>query len=170
MKQDILNPEYWSERLEKAKKSFLHFSIFKAPIDTWEAVERKHESILLEHIKDTDSILDVGCGYGRLLTLMPPSWTGPYTGIDLSPEFIELAREKYPYKRNSFHVHSILHGPVKQFVKPEVYDWATMISIRPMMIRNLGEDVWKEAEQNIRLSAKRLLYLEYDVDNEGSIE
>ena len=45
-------------------------------------------------IKDDMSVLDVGCGNGRLFELFVNK-NIKFTGIDLNPKFIELAKEKY---------------------------------------------------------------------------
>lgn len=44
------------------------------------------------------TVLDVGCGLGDLQGLMKNWFNQPftYTGVDISPKMIELAREKYP--------------------------------------------------------------------------
>jgi hypothetical protein len=36
--------------------------------------------------------------------------------------------------------------------------------------RNLGDEAWEAMERELRRVAKRLLYLEYDPDSEGSVE
>ncbi|MFP3914943.1 MAG: class I SAM-dependent methyltransferase [Actinomycetota bacterium] len=43
------------------------------------------------------SILDVGCGDGRLVDQLPPDWV--VDGIDYSPTRIRLARERRRYRR-----------------------------------------------------------------------
>lgn len=53
--------------------------------------------ILLEAIKEkkaSDTILDVGCGYGDLSKFV--TWTPHYYGIDFVPEMIATAKNRYP--------------------------------------------------------------------------
>lgn len=46
---------------------------------------------------DGASVLDVGCGLGDLYDwLIGQGWQGDYTGIDLTPRMIALARERFP--------------------------------------------------------------------------
>jgi len=56
--------------------------------------------------KPPESILDVGCGFGDLLGfLRARGWQGKYLGIDLMPEFIAIAKEKFSHEeddRSSF--------------------------------------------------------------------
>ena len=58
----------------------------------------------IHFIKDVaeniDSVLDIGCAAGRFIELLRHyGVTAPYTGIDISPVSIELARSNYPGAR-----------------------------------------------------------------------
>lgn len=51
-------------------------------------------------IKNGDSIIDIGCGYGDFAEyLIRNKIEVDYTGIDINPDFIEIARKKYPEHR-----------------------------------------------------------------------
>ena len=73
-------------------------------------------------IRIDDSILDVGCGFGDYVTRIEEQYNGPkyvlndYLGIDIVPEFIRIAKKKYPYKRIIFKVATI--SDIK-----EKFDW-----------------------------------------------
>ncbi|MEK7188512.1 MAG: class I SAM-dependent methyltransferase [Patescibacteria group bacterium] len=46
------------------------------------------------------SVLDVGCGFGELARFLPQRYEEvSYTGIDLVPEFIEVAKSRFPKYR-----------------------------------------------------------------------
>jgi len=46
------------------------------------------------------SVLDVGCGFGDIIPFISEKTKSfEYTGVDLVPEFIEVARERYPNHR-----------------------------------------------------------------------
>jgi len=163
--EPISSPEYWRQRLELARAGHLHHAIFKTPLANWQAIEAKHRTILARTIQPTDSVLDAGCGWGRLLTLMPETWKGRYLGVDLSPDFIKLARQAH------FH-RSFVVGDLRSlnFIPDgEVYDFAILISIRPMVRRNMGDDAWQQMEAELRRVAKKLLFLEYDSADDGEI-
>ena len=162
MTEPIFDPTYWARRFEAAKQE--HHAVFKCPEDRWLRIEAKHREILQRHVRRADSILDVGCGWGRLLSLLPPGWDGYYLGVDLSPTFIEKARERYPYR--SFEAHD-MREPLQLRV---AFDWAVMISFRPMVLRNAGSPDWCRIEANVKAKAYKLLYLEYDEHDEGSVE
>ncbi|MHC4128707.1 MAG: class I SAM-dependent methyltransferase [Planctomycetota bacterium] len=49
-------------------------------------------AFVLEHIRETDSVLELGCGYGRVLRRLLDH-ARLVTGIDTAPESLRLARE-----------------------------------------------------------------------------
>ncbi len=50
----------------------------------------------LKQVKKNDSILDVGCGEGRLIQGIK---TSKYTGTDFSPTLLEIAKKRYPKRK-----------------------------------------------------------------------
>ena len=165
--EPILSQDYWRGRLQSAQKGELHHAIFKCAKDKWDAIAERHRQILKEQIKPTDSVLDCGCGWGRLLELLPADWHGRYMGVDISPDFIALARE-------------ICYSPAALFVVGDLrelwkvvntqFDIAILISVRPMVVRNLDQQTWDTMEVQIRKVARKLLFLEYDPTDSGSME
>lgn len=165
MPEDVLNPEYWAERLREAKDP--HHAVFKCGLDRWQRIEAKHREILARTIRFADSVLDVGCGYGRLLDLMPRNWGGIYLGAELSTEMILKAKELHP---TYWYLGGDIRKSLPVWVNPDSFDWAVLISFRPMIRRNCGNEVWAEMEAAVRKVARKLLYLEYDETDEGSVE
>jgi cyclopropane fatty-acyl-phospholipid synthase-like methyltransferase len=164
MKEDILSPEYWRYRLRTSPEEVRHHAIFRCPLPHWREIEEAHRKILAEKIGPEDSILDAGCGWGRLLSLLPPWWRGAYLGVDLSPDFIALARKERPDR-------TFLVGDLRNLSGiGERYDWAIAISIRPMMNRHLGEETWQTMRGQLRRAARKVLYLEYDATDPGHVE
>jgi len=166
MSEPILDPDYWKRRLAEAGAE-RHHAVFRCPSTRWRAIAEAHRKILAATIGNTKSVLDVGCGWGRLLDLMPVDWRGIYLGVDISPDFIALAVLEHPDKMfmraNLLTGLPLLGGHAR-------FDWAVLVSIRPMVKRNLNDDTWTRYEIHIRCAAKRLLYLEYDESDPGSIE
>lgn len=162
MVEPISDVTYWRGRLEKAKMQ--HHAIYMCGKAEWDAIAQRHREILAEKIIETDSILDAGCGWGRLLTLMPAGWRGDYVGVDLSPDFIRMAKTEYPYV--DFRVGDLrdLSG-----LGDRVYDWAILISMRRMVINNMGQGAWDQMEGQLKQHAKRLLFLDYERDNVGEV-
>lgn len=157
--EPVGDPKYWAERLRTAP--MLHHAVFKCPLDRWLRIEDNHRRILAKTLKKTTSILDCGCGYGRLLELLPPWWIGEYLGIDLSRELVDLAVERHGPK--------FVCADMRVHIPAGMYELAVLISVRPMIQRNLGEEVWNQMEYNIRQHVKRILYLEYDEKDEGEL-
>lgn len=177
--EPILDPDYWQRRLKGVGEHNLYHSIFKCPVKEWNAIENKHKRLLKRYIKPEDTILDIGCGYGRLLNLMPTKWLRyqkaidnvGYLGIDIAQSFVELARTKHP--NFEFCVDDITKKDFQMldFCEDEpLYDISICVSIRPMMKRNLGEEVWKQVESTLKKVSKKTLYLEYDKEDNGSLE
>ena len=160
MTEPIFDPAYWAKRLKDANQLF--HAIYKCDKLRWLQVEAKHRSILAATIGPGESVLDAGCGYGRLLTLMPDDWHGSYLGVDLSPDFIALAKHRFPERLFTV-------GDLRQLDLPNVFHWAVLISIRPMVARNCGIEVWQKIEQRLKLAADKLLFLEYDENAEGEV-
>lgn len=175
MSELISDPRYWARRLREAQsKGLLHEAIFKVNLDRWRLIEDKHREILKAHLKKVVSVLDCGCGWGRLLTLAPTDWNGGYVGVDLSPDFVNLARKNFPTKDfvvGDLRDLSFLSDYAPLHAGPgDKFDLAVLISIRPMIRRNLGDEVWAKVEAEIRKWAAKILYLECDPEDGGSLE
>lgn len=166
--EPISDPNYWARRITDAKVSD-HHSIYLCGIEEWRKIEARHRQILRGLIHPDDSILDVGCGYGRLLTLLPRSWVGNYLGIDLCPEFVAKARKEHPDRRSSFVVMNVLDLPGANPDAGVHFDWAVLVSIKQMMLRNLPPENWVRVEGIIKKAARRVLLLEYDDADGGEV-
>lgn len=164
----VSDPTFWKERLQETPPDCLHYAVFKCPRDRWLRIEAKHKDILERVIGPKDRVLDAGCAWGRLIDLLPGSWNGEYTGVDISPDFLAMAKERNP--GFTFEQQDLRHLPRAWSNSPFSFDWAVMISIRPMIKRHLGDQEWSLMEKELRRVAKRLLYLEYDEHDEGSVE
>jgi len=66
-------------------------------------------------------ILDVGCGFGHMLDYLQ-AWNinASYTGIDICPEFIDIARQRHPGA--DFRLLNILEADIG-----EVWDWVFLV-------------------------------------------
>lgn len=164
MGEPIFDPNYWSDRLARAvAREQAHLAVYEGPATKWNEGRARQEKILRGHVNRFTSVLDVGCGWGRLLGIMPQGWEGPYVGVDICPEFIEIARRAWPSH------YFILHDFRRSYPFERTYDLAVCCSIKPMVIRNAGRAVWAEVEDNIRRVARKILLLGYDDldDEEG---
>lgn len=164
MTEPITDTNYWKSRLARSNHS--HEAIFRCPPSQWEAIERKHREILARTIQPKESILDAGCGWGRLLDLLPDTWRGKYLGVDVSPDFVSLAEDSH--KKRKFLIGEL--PEVLPQLKDKQFDWAVLVSIRPMIRRNLGDKYWNRTLKQLQRVSRKILYLEYDTSDEGSIE
>lgn len=72
----------------------------------------RFKNLLADINIESKSILDIGCGLGDIIPyLNKKSLKFTYTGIDLLPDFVEKAKEKYPQ-------HTFLAGDYKQLMRP----------------------------------------------------
>lgn len=165
----VSDPDFWRRRIEMAERTgHPHHSVFLCTESKWTAIEEAHRKILAKYIGSSDKVLDAGCGYGRLKAMLPDC--GLYRGIDVSPELIERARHLVPPYMSASEVFRV--GDLRYL--PEewgwYFNWGILVSIRPMIRRNLGDAEWSKMEAELRRCCRKLLYLEYDENDPGSVE
>ena len=142
MVEPVDDPAYWRARLEKCGGE-LHRAVFNGSIDQFSPLQQAHRLGLLRLDPD-HNLLDAGCGYGRLVDLLPDNYRGRYVGVDISPELITLARLLHPGKE--FAVADLRRLPYGD----GEFHVAVVCSVRPMVIRNLGLEQWNLMEREIR--------------------
>jgi SAM-dependent methyltransferase len=100
---------------------------------------RQFADLLRRVLEPSDTLLDVGCGYGSLFTLLPECH---YRGIDVVPEFISLARTKYPHVE--FEVKDIEHDR-------GTYDWCVLLGVVNSVPdpRKIIETVWQNCAKGL---------------------
>src|SRR5436309_2244308 len=124
MGDPLFDPAYWRDRLKDARAAgHLHWSVYRCHLERWKAVEAKHREILARLIGPADSVLDCGCGYGRLVEMMPAGWRGKYLGVDISPDFVELARKKYGDRPLAFEAADLRGLPLPD----SSFEWAVLV-------------------------------------------
>lgn len=90
-------------------------------------------------IRPGDTLLDIGCGYGSLVPLLPSCH---YTGIDIVPEFISSAKERYDL------------GEFKVLALEEcqdVYDWCVLLGVVNSIVDpdKLLELTWRKCRRGM---------------------
>lgn len=167
MPDDIYDPDYWHQRLKTVvrKEKPLHYTVYEIVPELWQPICDRHKELLAEHVQPGTRVLDVGCGYGRLLDLMPPKWERQYLGADICPAFIAAAKRRYPDRE--FVVADIRLDQFATFPTGDMFDLAVLVSVRGMILREKGPIEWANIANNLLRSAKQLLCLEYDADDKG---
>lgn len=151
MLQPVDKIDFWRDRIADAHhRGREHFSVFIAHQTLWDKITASHSAIIKRETAGLKT-LDAGCGYGRV-----SQWVDDYTGVDFSPDFIKLANAKYPGKR--FMVGDLTALPFKD----GEFDVAVCVSIRGMVVGNLGQRAWDIMEKEVKRVAKKVLVLEYE--------
>ncbi len=163
MSRPTNDPAFWRERIAHAEKlGDLYRSVYTTTRSDWDVIERIHRNILLQHVHEWTTVLDVGCGYGRLLALMPENWKGHYCGVDICMEFVQRAKTLSPSRL-------FVCDDMRNIVC-EPYDLAVLISVRGMLLADYGKDYWNECLANLRKVSRKRLYLEYSSPHEWSTD
>lgn len=149
--QPVDKIDFWKGRIDRASREGReHYSVYLARTELWDKINATHRAIIERECAGY-AVLDAGCGYGRI-----SEWVERYTGVDFSPDFIALAKQKYPGKQ-------FLQADLKALpFNNGQFDIAVCVSIRGMIIGNLGLAAWDEMEHELLRVAKKLIYLEYE--------
>lgn len=165
--KDVLNPKFWKDRIDQTQPHLFFHTVYRIHPDGWALIEERHRAVLFSHVSPHTNVLEVGCGYGRILHLMPRDWKGKYVGIDLSPDFIAKARLDYRDDRFSFVCGRA--EDVLQTLNTKSFDLAVTISVRNMLIDNGQEAVWTNTFREMSRVCDRVLTLEYDATSDGEV-
>ena len=169
MNKPVLSQDFWRERFEDAvKHRKLHHAVYRINDDGWRLIEEQHRRILARHILPNTKVLEVGCGYGRLTTLLPRDHKGTYLGYDLSPTFIDYAKLVHlPLQQCTF-----VCGRAEeemQKLNDKTFDLGITVSVRNMLIDNGYETVWNNVFREMTRVCTKVLTLEYDATDEGVV-
>jgi SAM-dependent methyltransferase len=150
MSKRVDTTQFWADRIRRARKD--HYRVYVANDDLWGQINRVHERILKSNIAGNDKVLDAGCGYGRLAPLFKKN---QYTGVDFSPEMIEIAKRDNP--EYEFMVESLYKLPFED----GAFNVAFCVSIKDMIVGNIGEEAWEKMQAEVKRVANKVLILEY---------
>lgn len=166
MTKPVNTPEFWQRRFVDYMGDPRRV-LWTGTDAQWDQMEQDHKEILAKEIKPDDKLLDAGCGYGRLLDLLPSSFRGGYTGVDISPKMIAEAKRLHP--GHDFRVCDLSNLPVftwtRRYVdgRPHdapIFDVAVCIMLRHMLTAHVSPAYWDIVEGQLKQVAKRLLILE----------
>jgi ubiquinone/menaquinone biosynthesis C-methylase UbiE len=150
---NVSSLEFWKDRISTAlQKGKIHHSIYEIDDSLWKAIEYRHMTLINMNIQATDMVLDIGCGYGRLSRYFQSE---NYTGVDFSEDFLDLAKEINPS-------HKYIKADLKELpFEDNQFDWGIGVSIKWMVQRELGAEIWEEMEKELKRVCKNLIFLEY---------
>lgn len=156
MREPVSDPAYWLDRMHGAFASGeRHRLMFNGSIEQFSDIENRQKRAL-RVIKPGQSVIDVGCGYGRLLDLLRiQEWKGQYVGYDVSPDLVSVARKWWP--DYEFHVANLASDSPDP---PFRANWAVSIWVKTMLMGNgLGVE-WDRIEEWMRRSADEVLIVD----------
>jgi SAM-dependent methyltransferase len=151
----VSSADFWRTRINRtlAQGRDIHAAIFDTDDENWNRQQTQTKSILPKYVRPGEMLLDVGCGYGAVYECMPPNVI--YTGIDLSPDLIQMALFRHPDV--AFHVGDIKHLPYGT----KSFDIVVCRSMRHMILENFVAGEWECMFQEIKRVTRRILFLEY---------
>lgn len=126
------------------------------------------EALIHHGLKDTDYLIDVGCGSGRLAKPLADYLTGKYLGIDVVPGLVEYARKLVPRSDWRFEV-------AEGLTIPEEDQKADMVCFFSVLTHLLHEESFvylREAKRVLKPGGKIVLsFLDFRVAGHwGSFE
>lgn len=124
---------------------------YTMPADLAEWFNTVTASILQRYLLPGCSILDAGCGDGRMVDALPADVS--YCGVDLCPEYLDQARAAYPQRR--FEVGDIRH----LYPESQSFDWAVARGVEGPIRRSHGNGVWEDVQAELLRVARNVLLL-----------
>jgi ubiquinone/menaquinone biosynthesis C-methylase UbiE len=163
----VTTPSFWKKRIYSAFATGkdLHTCIYQIDYRVWRRIQTNTAKVLTKHLRSGDSLLDAGCGYGALFECLndssyPTLHKVKYTGVDLSPDLIELGNIRNP-KANL-----ICHDLSQPLFDDNTFDFAIMRSVEGMMHDNKQETMYSGMLEQLMRVAKKIIVMEYG-DIEG---
>ena len=131
----------------------------------WKEILAYEKRVLAKYIIPGTTILDAGCGYGRLIECLPDDWRADpkaksnYFGIDYSPDFIAEAKRAYPGWAFG---QADLRLPLALFEEPRRFDFCVVDSVRGWVSNyGGGAEEWRAIETNLLYFTDCILFLEF---------
>ena len=158
-KKPVLDTEFWRRRLVEAHATGrgLHSAVFNTDPENWNRLQNDTAGYLQRHLKRGMKVLDAGCAYGPLYDIIQESVR--YIGIDISPDFIEIAKFRHP--DIDFRVGDICNLPEFQ---GKYFDLVICRSVKNMIQDNEGDTLWEKMQAELLRVGRHLLLIGYDAD------
>ena len=98
--------EYISETKKRYHDRYKKYGKSKESLGWYKGNQDKRYAALIKHVSLHElKILEVGCGFGEGIDFLRKTKSiSEYLGIDLSEDFIEIAKKKIFLRRNYFYL------------------------------------------------------------------
>lgn len=152
--------EFWRHRILKAFATGkeLHTCIYDIDYRTWVSIQELTVATLKKIIPANSTLLDAGCGYGAIadyLKTCAAMSTVIYTGVDLSPELIDIA--KIRNQSGTFLVKDLRSTDYET----DQFDFALVRSVEGMLDDNCPEVGSSAFMSEVSRIAKTVIVMEY---------
>lgn len=143
--------EFWVERVKQAKlRNNPFYSVYRSGPAVWHGIINNRVSTILENTRPEDSIMDAGCGFGWLASMIPNK---KYVGVDQTPALLEYGKELYP---NVMFVKSPLQ---KLPFSNDTFDWVVCSCVKEKIVEAeehglIEEGRWAKIEEEFLRVAK----------------
>lgn len=131
--------------------------------DHYEAMGALEERVLLElGLQPKDTLVDVGCGTGRLASQLAKRHLGRFIGIDILPELIEFARVRA--NRVDWEFGVAVEPPLP--VANGMADWVTFFSVFTHLLEEHSYLYLADAARMLKPKGKIIFsFLDFEVDD-----
>lgn len=140
---------WWQERINTVQRQRipLHCITYYVPLGEWQRIQDHSRSLLQERYPYGGTLLDVGCGYGALLDVLPQEIH--YVGVDCEAVLLTLAKQQYP--QGTFLEHDARRLPFPD----EHFDWCFCRGVESDVRVYQGNKAWRQIEQEMLRVARQ---------------
>ena len=159
--------EFWVGRVNDAKaRQDPFYSIYKSGPVVWGEIIKNRLSIIAEKIPTGSRVLDAGCAFGWLATVLPYMQAIKYTGIDHTPALIDYGKELFPRV-------NLIEAPLQELpFDNDSFDWVVCSCVKHGIVENeenglIEKGRWKQIESEfMRVSENAIVWPSYSMDYE----
>lgn len=161
MTQDTQTVEFWRRRISEAAAVNRHdprrAALGHLGVPDLLAFALRSARILEAHVKPGARVLDIGCGCGDLVPLLPRDVQ--YLGIDLVPDFIEEATKCYGKQGAKFMVGNIVDQQLLSRFKTDSRDVVIGANASGVIRGGAGSRAWwMMLKELVRIAGKAIFW------------
>ena len=161
MNLPVANDAFWRERILQtlATGREIHTVIYDIDGDTWNDIQNLTAGILQRYVKEGNTYLDAGWGYGAAFDACQQFRVlrnSRYVGIDISSDLIEMGKIRHPAL--DLHVANLLVIPFPD----KTFDVSFCRSIKDMLLDNGLDATWERIESELKRVSRITIVMDYE--------